>query len=201
MTERFAPSHSGTIRIVMLGDSLTAGYGLKADEALPVVVERQLKAAGLDVELINSGISGDTTGGGLFRFDDSVTYHKPDILVIALGTNDFLMGIPVAAARQNLETIIKRAKDGGVFVVLVGIRPKFNGVPDALQSDYANMLEQLAADTDIPFHPSLMKGVWGNEDLIMPDGLHPTAEGVEVMGERLSETLKTVLAPNSASGD
>ncbi len=200
-TETFIMPDDRPTKIVMLGDSLTAGYGLRRRDALPNVVERHLTEAGWDATLINSGISGDTTGGALARYAESVSDHQPDVLVILLGTNDFLSGISAARARQNLERIISRAQGNDIHVVLVGIRPRFTEVPQAIQDEYTGMFESLAADRNLSFHPDLMEGVWHNADLMMIDGLHPTADGVEVMGERLSDMLKTILRNTPAADD
>lgn len=191
--ERFTMPEDETIKIVILGDSLTAGYGLHKEQALPNVVERRLKSDGFDVEVYNSGISGDTTGGGYLRYESSVAVHRPHMLIIALATNDFLSGVPVEKARENLAAIVTRARTDGVFVVLVGIDPDFAGVPDKVQRDYSTMLTELAREKNISFHPGFMKDVWDDPDMLLLDGLHPNADGVERMAENLTGTLKLLI--------
>ena len=108
--------------IVMLGDSLTAGFGLPEDDAPPALIEERLRGQGLNVDVINAGVSGDTTAGGLARYDWSVASAKPDLLVIALGANDYLGGVTPARARQNLNAIIGRAQEAALPIALVGLR-------------------------------------------------------------------------------
>lgn len=181
------------IVIVMLGDSLTAGYGLAEDQALPAVIERRLRAAGHDVALINAGVSGDTTAMALARYRSSVASENADMLVIALGTNDFLSGFPASVARQNLSEIIEQANSDGLDVVIAGIEPRWPEVYEMLQGEYASMFPHLAADYELPYYEGFMRGVWQESDLLLADGLHPNAEGVERMAERLTAFLEAEL--------
>lgn len=190
--QKISEEHVTTI--VMLGDSLTAGYALMPDQALPEIVERDLAGAGHKVFVINAGVSGDTTANGLARYDWSVKSAKPDILVVALGANDFLMGIPADIAAANLSFIIDKAKADGIKVVLAGLEPRFSQTTQYLQADYAGIYPELAKVYDVPFYEGFMRGVWSEPDLLQADGLHPTAEGVEVMAKRLSAFLESQLS-------
>ena len=196
-TSDMVASGSATV-IVMLGDSLTAGYGLPGPAALPAVIERRLIERGLDVSLINAGVSGDTTAMGLARYDWSVASAQPDLLVIALGANDFLRGVPAGIAYGNLAQIIERAKSAGIDVVLAGLEPRFTEVPEFLQAEYAEVYPRLAEDFDVPLYSGFMRGVWNEPDLLMMDGLHPTVEGVERMADRLTDFLAAELEGEGA---
>lgn len=182
------PSDTATV-IVMLGDSLTAGYGLPGPAALPAVIERRLIARGLDVSLMNAGVSGDTTAMGLARYNWSVASAEPDMLVIALGANDFLRGVPAEVAYGNLAQIIERAIAADIDIILAGLEPRFTEVPESLQADYAAVYPRLAESFGVPLYSGFMRGVWSEPDLLMVDGLHPTVEGVERMADRLTEFL------------
>lgn len=185
---------SETKTIVILGDSLTAGYNLAQSEALPAVIERRLKSNGLSVKLVNAGVSGDTTAMGLARYDWSVSSADPDILVIALGANDFLSGFPAEVAQENLEAIIERAQADGISVVLAGLEPRWPETYEMLQPGYAKLYPDLAEAYDVPLYEGFMRGVWDEPDLLMLDGLHPTVEGVEKMADRLTVFLAGQLA-------
>ncbi|WP_293612120.1 arylesterase [Ponticaulis sp.] len=179
--------------IVMLGDSLTAGYGLPPSQALPAVLDNRLRANGHAVSVHNAGVSGDTTAMALARYRHSVSSHDADMLVIALGTNDFLFGFPASVARQNLSKIIERANSEGLDVVIAGIEPRWPEVYEMLQGEYASMFPHLAADYELPYYEGFMRGVWQESDLLLADGLHPNAEGVERMAERLAAFLEAEL--------
>lgn len=180
-------------KIVMLGDSLTAGYGLLEGEAVPDVIERQLRDTGHDVAIINAGVSGDTTGMGLARFNWSVTSNEPDMLIIALGANDFLGGYPSELARSNLAAIIERAQSEDISVILAGLEPRWPDTSDVLEAEYAKLYPELAEEYDIPLYSGFMNGVWNTPELLLPDGLHPNREGVKKMAEGLVDFLEVEL--------
>lgn len=185
--------------IVMLGDSLTAGYGLSAERAVPAVTERRLTDAGYDVAIINAGVSGDTTAMGLARYDWSVSSAEPDIVVVALGANDFLGGFPAEVAKANLSKIITRAQTDGIDVILAGLEPRWPETSETLEAEYADLYPALAAEFDVPLYPGFMDGVWQEPDLLLPDGLHPNVSGVEKMAEGLSGFLKHELDQRAGS--
>lgn len=183
---------AGPVRIVALGDSLTAGFGLGAGEALPDVLQRLLKADGQAVEVQNAGVSGDTTSGGLARLDWAVP-DGTDAVIVALGANDMLGGQPVARARANLEAIIGRLKARNIPVLLAGMRAS-----RSLGDDYANAFDriypELAEAHDLIFYPFLLAGVALDPKLNQSDGIHPTAEGVRQIARRMLPSVVELVA-------
>lgn len=161
--------------VVFLGDSITAGLGLPADQAWPAVVGAELARRGLPVRVVNAGLSGDTSAGGLRRLD-WLLEQKPDALVVALGANDMLRGQPPAETRANLAAIVAAAQAAGVRVLLVGMRAN-----PSLGAEYVaafdGLYPSLAAESAVPLVPFLLEGVAGVPTLNQPDGIHPTAEG------------------------
>ncbi|WP_293607581.1 arylesterase [Ponticaulis sp.] len=179
--------------IVMLGDSLTAGFGLPDAAALPSVVDRKLTEAGYEIEVINAGVSGDTTSMGRARYNWSVASTDPDIVVIALGANDFLSSLPSSLAQDNLSALIEQSQQDGIEVILAGLSPRSEGADDSLEAEYAAIYPELATAYDVPLYPDLMAGVWNTPSLLLGDGLHPTAEGVEVMATGLLPVIISVI--------
>jgi acyl-CoA thioesterase-1 len=177
--------------IVALGDSLTAGLGVAADEAYPAVLEARLRREGFDYRVVNAGVSGDTSAGGLRRLDWALRL-KPEVVIVALGANDGLRGQPPAALRDNLTRIVERARAAGARVLLAGMR-----VPPNYGDDYARafaaVYPTVARATGVPLAPFLLDGVAGDPRLNQPDGIHPTAEGQRVIAERLWPHLKPLL--------
>ncbi len=172
--------------IVMLGDSLTAGYQLPEQDALPEQLQARLDAAAAPATIVNAGVSGDTTRGGLERYDWSVTGANADILLIALGGNDFLNRLNPGVPKANLAAIIERAQADGVMVALIGISiPTREGL-DSRDQAFDAIYPDLAAQYDIPLFPNMMAPVFGHPDRLMSDGIHPTAEGVSLIGQELS---------------
>ena len=171
-----APAEAAPLRVMMLGDSLTAGYGLPPEQALPVQLEQALKKAGLDVRVLNAGVSGDTTAGGLARLDWSLA-EKPDIVLVGLGANDALRGLDPERAYANLDTILTRLQAKGIRTMLLGML-----APPNLGSDYgrrfAAIYERLAEKHKVPLYPFLLDGVAAQAKLNQPDGIHPNAECV-----------------------
>ena len=171
------------VRIVALGDSLTAGFGLSADAAFPVRLQKALTAKGLAVEISNAGVSGDTVSGGLARLDWSVP-EGTDAVILELGANDMLRGIDPKLTRQALEEIVRRLSARGVPVLLVGMRAAAN-----LGNDYRRAFEALYSDLagryDLVLYPFFLDGVAGEAGLNQSDGLHPTAAGVDAIVARI----------------
>jgi acyl-CoA thioesterase I len=180
--------------VVFLGDSLTAGYGLEPQQALPQQVEAVWKAKGLDAVAINAGVSGDTTANGLARFDWSVAEAKPDLVVIALGANDYLMGVPPDVARGNLAAILDRSRGAGIPAVLVGLAPRGDIQPGSREAAYAAIYPDLAREYGVPYYPSLLGDISADPALLQADGLHPTAEGVVLIAKPLAEFLVASLS-------
>ena len=186
-----AKDQSPSPRIVFLGDSLTAGYGIERKEAYPALIERMLEEQGIDVQIINMGVSGDTTAGGLSRLEWSLK-QKPDVLVVGLGGNDGLRGIDLAASEQNLRQIIQRARERGVRVLLLGMMIPPNYGPE-YTSQFREIYPRLARELDVPLVPFLLEGVGGEERLNQADGIHPTAEGHRRIAETVLPHLRELL--------
>jgi len=178
--------------IVALGDSLTAGLGVAADQAYPALLERRLRREGFAYRVVNAGMSGDTSAGGLRRIDWALRLH-PDVVIVALGANDGLRGQPPEALRDNLTRIVERAQAAGARVLMAGMR-----VPPNYGDDYgrafAGVYPAVANATGVPLAPFLLAGVAGNPRLNQADGIHPTAEGQRRIAEVLWPYLKPLLA-------
>lgn len=189
-----APPVAGAERVIVaLGDSLTAGLGVAAEEAYPALLEARLRRDGLDYRVVNAGVSGDTSAGGRRRVD-WVLRSKPEVVIVALGANDGLRGLPVAELRANLEAIVRRVQAAGVRVLLVGMR-----VPPNYGDDYARafaaVFPAVARRTGVPLAPFLLEGVAGAPRLNQPDGIHPTAEGQRGIAAVLWPHLRPLLEP------
>lgn len=168
-----------TVRIVALGDSLTAGAGLPKADSFTAKLEAALRARGLDVTILNAGVSGDTASGGLARLDWSVP-PDADGVIVELGANDMLRGTDPQVTRKALGDILSRLDQRGLPVLLAGMRAAPN-----LGADYGRRFEAVYADLarthPVLFYPFFLEGVAGNRALNQPDGLHPTASGVDVI--------------------
>jgi acyl-CoA thioesterase-1 len=184
------------LKLVALGDSLTAGYGLPGEAAFPAVLERALRAKGYAVSIANAGVSGDTTSGGLARLDWSVP-DGTDGVILELGANDMLRGIDPNIPRQALDEILARLRERGIPVLLTGMYASRN-----LGADYVARFEaifpDLAKKYGVPLYPFFLDGVAGVRELALPDGLHPTAKGVQVIVERILPTVERFVAQLAA---
>ena len=166
---------SAAPRIVCLGDSLTAGLGVSPDEAYPALLQQRLRAAGYPHEVVNAGVSGDTSAGGLRRLDWSMDANTR-VVIVALGANDGLRGLPVAELRRNLSAIVTRAKARRADVLLAGMEAPPNFGPTYVR-DFRQTYVEVARASDARFVPFLLEGVAGVAALNQPDGVHPTAAG------------------------
>ena len=186
-----AGAGEGGVRILMLGDSLTAGYGLLAHEALPARLEAALRARGLDVSVINGGVSGDTTTGGLARLDWALA-DDPHAVIVALGANDALRAIDPILSRTNLDRILGALAERGLPVLLAGMV-----APRNLGRDYAARFDpiypELAARHGALFYPFLLDGVATVTALNQDDGIHPNAAGVEEIVERILPEVRCLV--------
>jgi acyl-CoA thioesterase I len=184
------------LKLVALGDSLTAGYGLPGEAAFPAVLERALRAKGYAVSIANAGVSGDTTSGGLARLDWSVP-DGTDGVILELGANDMLRGIDPNIPRQALDEILARLRERGIPVLLTGMYASRN-----LGAEYVARFEaifpDLAKKHGVPLYPFFLDGVAGVRELTLPDGLHPTAKGVQVVVERILPTVERFAAQLAA---
>ena len=180
------------VRIVALGDSLTAGLGLGAADAFPAKLERALKAKGLAVTIENAGVSGDTTAGGLGRLDWSIP-EGTDAVILELGANDALRGIDPKLARTALDTIIRRLKDRRIAVLLAGMLAPRNLGPDYAKA-FDPIYPELAATYGLLLYPFFLDGIAGDAASNQPDGLHPTAAGVDVIVSRILPKAEELVA-------
>jgi len=187
-----AQAQGRPIRLVALGDSLTAGYGLPQEAAFPVVLERALKARGHSVEIANAGVSGDTTSGGLDRLDWSVP-DGTDGVILELGANDMLRGLDPAGIRRNLEAIVERLKARNIPVMLAGMYATRNLGPDYI-AKFDPIHREIAKKHDLVLYPFFLDGVAGDRSLNLPDGIHPTAKGIEIIVGRILPTVESFLA-------
>jgi len=178
--------------VVALGDSLTAGLGVGVEEAYPALLEARLRREGFDYRVVNAGVSGDTSAGGLRRLDWALKL-KPQVLIVALGANDGLRGQPPAALRANLTQIVERARGAGARVLLAGMRVPPN-YGDEYARAFAAVYASVARATGVPLAPFLLDGVAGDPRLNQADGIHPTAEGQRVIAKHLWPHLRPLLA-------
>jgi len=178
--------------ILAFGDSLTAGLGVPADQAYPAVLAAKLKAEGYPYRVVNAGVSGDTTAGGLRRLDWALRL-APEIVIVELGTNDALRGQDLATVRSNLDQIVGRFHAAGAQVLIAGMRlPPNYGL--RYTTEFQKMYENVAKQRRAAFMPFFLDGVGGNPRLNQPDGIHPTAEGYRIIVDRLLPYLKPLLS-------
>jgi len=183
-------------KILILGDSLTEGYGVMESEAYPTLVQNRLNLeispkTRVVYDVINGGITGSTTSGGVSRINWFLQ-AKPDFLILALGGNDGLRGIPVKETKQNLLTILQTAKSHGIPTILTGMKIPPNYGPQ-YTNDFANIFPSLAQSLKIPLIPFLLKGVGGNPKLNLPDRIHPNPAGHKIIGDLVFTHLSQAL--------
>lgn len=186
-----ARAEEAPLKLVALGDSLTAGYRLPADAAFPAVLEKALKARGHKVEIANAGVSGDTSTGGLDRLDWSVP-DGTDGVILELGANDMLRGTDPAVTRKALETIIVRLKERGIPVLLAGMLAAPN-LGTEYRARFDAIYPDLARAHDLVLYPFFLDGVAGQRTNTLDDGLHPTAKGIERVVEGILPSVETFL--------
>lgn len=178
-------------RVVFLGDSLTAGYGIEISQSVPSLIQERLNASGYRYEVVNAGVSGDTSAGGLSRLDWSLSGDVA-VLVIELGANDGLRGLPVPAMKQNLSEIIRRAQARHITVLLTGMEaPPNYGV--SYTAEFRKVFADLAAEYRVAFVPFYLDGVAGRRALNIADGIHPNAAGARIVAETVWRQLEPLL--------
>lgn len=177
--------------IVAFGDSLTAGYGVETGYSYPDFLQKDLDRAGRKYRVVNAGVSGDTTSGGLARVG-MVTALKPAIVIVELGGNDGLRGLPLASTRANLEQIIVKLRKSGARVLLAGITLPPNYGPDYIKQ-FEAVYKGLAAKYKVPLIPFLLQGVAGVPGMMQGDGIHPTRKGNEIVANLVLRALKPLL--------
>ena len=186
-----APALAQPVKAVVLGDSLSAGLGLSAADAFPAKLQKALKDKGVDVEITNAGVSGDTASGGRDRLDWSVP-QGTEAVIVELGANDALRGTDPAITRSALSDIVSRLKARGVAVLLLGML-----APPNYGSDYAARFNTIYPDLSksfgVPLYPFFLDGVAADRKLNQADGIHPTAEGVEIIVKKSLPTVEAFL--------
>jgi acyl-CoA thioesterase-1 len=175
--------------IVAFGDSLSAGYGVEEGLSYPDYLQKALDAAGYDYRVVNAGLSGDTTSGGRTRVA-TIADMRPAMVILELGGNDGLRGLPIEATRANLEEMIVRLRESGTLVVLAGMSLPPNYGPDYI-AGFEKIYSDLAAAHELPLIPFLLEGVGGHPELMQNDSIHPTAEGNRIV----AGNVMTVIAP------
>jgi acyl-CoA thioesterase-1 len=177
--------------IVAFGDSLTAGLGVPADQTYPARLGERLRREGYDYKVVNAGVSGDTTAGGLRRVDWALRL-KPEIVILELGVNDALRGQKLTSVRANLEQLVTRFQAAGARVLVLGMRlPPNYGTPYA--EDFFQLFGEVARARSVPHVPFFLEGVGAIPRLNQPDGIHPTAEGYALVVEHLWPYLVPLL--------
>jgi acyl-CoA thioesterase-1 len=177
--------------VVFLGDSLTAGAGLAQDAAFPALIHAELERAGIPIRIVNAGVSGDTSAGGLRRLA-WLLRQEPDVVVVALGANDGLRGLSSAQMEANLREIVASTRAAGARVLLVGMK-----VPPNYGAEYGQSFEQvfpaLAEELELAYVPFLLEGVAGEPALNLPDGIHPNERGYERVAQNVLPKLRELL--------
>ena len=179
--------------IVFFGDSLTAGYGLSPDEAFPAKVESLLSQRGHEVRIVNAGLSGETSAGGLSRIDWILNQHI-DVFVLELGANDGLRGLPLSQTKKNLDEILTRVRNKypDVELVVAGMEVPPN-LGEEYTTEFRKIFPALAKKHNALLIPFILDGVAGNKDLNLPDGIHPNARGHEIVAGNVVSTIEDIL--------
>lgn len=192
-TENKVAEVNNSKTILFYGNSLTAGLGVGLENAFPAIIEKKLDSLGMDYSIVNAGLSGETTAGGLSRLD-WVLNQKVDVFVLELGANDGLRGIPLSDTRANLQAMIDlvKQKNPDTKIVLAGMQ-----IPPNMGQDYASEFKSIwkamASKNDIPLIPFLLDGVGGIPEMNQADGIHPTKEGHKILAENVWAVLKEVI--------
>jgi len=182
-----------TTTIVLFGDSIIAGYGLAEQETLAVQLEAYLESTQHDIKVINAGVSGDTTSAGLTRIAWTLQRTKPDIVLLALGANDVLRGLPPATTAQNLDAMLEILQNNDIKVILSRV-----DAPANLGKTYAQELktayETLATSYEVPLYPFLLQDIFNQPKLMLPDGIHPSAAGIKAITKPLGNYIIEYMA-------
>jgi acyl-CoA thioesterase-1 len=184
--------------IVAFGDSLTAGHGSGADQNYPLLLQRELDSRGLRYRVVNAGVGGDTTSGGLERAG-TVLELKPVMVILEFGGNDGLRGLPIAATRDNLDELIATLKRSGTQVVLAGMTLPPNYGPDYIRR-FERIYKDLAAKHDVPLIPFFLDGVGGRAEYMQADGIHPNAAGNRKVAALVMKFIEPLLAAHQTQG-
>jgi acyl-CoA thioesterase-1 len=190
-------SHGSTARdtsptILVLGDSVSAGYGLASDEGWVALLQNRLKSQGYGYRVVNASVSGETTTGGLARLSRALTVHRPQIVIVELGGNDGLRALPLETSRRNLERIIEASQAAGARVLLLGMKIPPNYGPRYSQG-FEQLFRDLARRYRLPFEPFFLEPIALAPGMMQADGLHPTAKAQPVMLDTVWPVLKPML--------
>lgn len=180
--------------ILFFGDSITAGYGLTEEEAFPAIIQQKIDSLGMNYKVVNSGLSGETTAGGLRRIDWVLQQHV-DIFVLELGGNDGLRGIDPENSKQNLQGIIDIVRDTypDAEILLTGMEAPPN-MGQTYTSEFREIYRELSSTNDVEYMPFILEGVAGESEFNQSDGIHPTAKGHQIIAENLWNYLKPMLS-------
>ena len=193
----FAPAQARPVKILALGTSLTQGYGLPPGTEFTTQLQAALKAQGIEADIVNAGVSGDTTAGGLSRLDWSLADH-PDAVILELGSNDMLRGVPPSETEKNLRAILTKLSKDHIPVLFTGMHAQRN-----LGADYVKQFDsiypRLAKEFPVIFYPFVLDGVALNPKLNQADGLHPNPAGVKIIVKRILPDVKKLIAKASAA--
>ena len=196
----FSSAGARPIKILAMGTSLTQGYGLPPGTEFTTQLQAALKAAGIDAQIVNAGVSGDTSSGGLSRLQWSLADH-PDAAILELGSNDMLRGVPPAVTEKNLRAILDTLKKDHVPVLFTGMHAQRNLGKDYV-AEFDSIYPRLAKEYDVIFYPFILDGVALNSKLNQADGMHPNPAGVKVLVARILPYAKKLVAaiPATKSG-
>ncbi len=189
----FNQVHAQNKTILFFGDSITAGYGLDTDDAFPALIQKKVDSLGLAYRIVNSGVSGETSAGGLRRID-WVLQQPVDIFVLELGGNDGLRGIDPSSTKENLQGIIDKVSETypDAEIILTGMEAPPN-MGQNYTDRFRSIFSELADSNDVIFLPFILEGVAGEPELNLPDGIHPTEEGHKILARNVWDVLKPVL--------
>ena len=181
--------------ILVFGDSLSAGLGLRPEEGWVPLLQKRLQAQGYVTPVVNASVSGETSGGGLQRLPRALALHKPSLVILELGANDGLRGLPIAETRGNLEKMIGMAQHAGAQVLFVGMRlpPNYGA---RYTADFSQMFADIAQGDHLPYVPFLLESVALKPDLMQADGLHPSARGTPIILDTVWRRLLPLLRPH-----
>lgn len=182
-----------TKTILFFGDSITAGYGLEPEQAFPTLIQQKIDSLDLNYDVVNAGLSGETSAGGLRRVD-WILRQEIDIFVLELGGNDGLRGIDPQNTKQNLQGIIDKVQEAypSAEIILTGMEAPPN-LGDLYTNEFRSVFGELASENDVIFMPFILEGVAGDPELNLPDGIHPTAKGHQIVADNLWKRLKPLL--------
>jgi acyl-CoA thioesterase-1 len=189
------PGLARTPEVLAFGDSLTAGLGLSASEAFPARLAARLKDEGIDIRMVNAGVSGDTTTDGLARLDWALA-DKPDFVILALGANDAMRGIDPKIVRANLDKMIDKIQASGAKLMLLGMLAPANWGAQ-YEHEFDRIYPELAKAHDVPLYPFFLDGVAMNPALNQPDGIHPNQRGVAIMVDHIAPLVAKMIGGKS----